>query len=85
MSAAFTLWQKHMAKFWRHGEEVVGTLLSPILWVLLFGAGMGAVTANSATGIEDYTKRTLEKVARQHREVNGHRNEGVVVSGGIAV
>lgn len=56
MSAAFTLWQKHMAKFWRHGEEVVGTLLSPILWVLLFGAGMGAVTANSATGIEDYTK-----------------------------
>jgi len=56
MTAALVLWQKHMAKFWRHGEEAVGTLLSPVLWVLLFGAGMGAMMAEGAAGIENYTE-----------------------------
>jgi ABC-2 type transport system permease protein len=45
-----------MAKFWRHREEAVGTLLSPVLWVLLFGAGMGAIVSEGATGIKDYTQ-----------------------------
>jgi ABC-2 type transport system permease protein len=56
MTATLALWQKHMTKFWRHSEEAVGTLLSPVLWVLLFGAGMGAVMAEGAAGIEDYTE-----------------------------
>jgi ABC-2 type transport system permease protein len=56
MTATLALWQKHMAKFWRHREEAVGTLLSPVLWVLLFGAGMGAIVSEGATGIKDYTQ-----------------------------
>ena len=34
--------------------------------------------------IEEYTKRTLERVARDHTKVYGHRNEGVSVVGGVA-
>jgi len=56
MTATLALWQKHMTKFWMHGEEALGTLLSPVLWVLLFGAGMGAVMAEGMAGIEDYTE-----------------------------
>jgi ABC-2 type transport system permease protein len=43
MSAALTLWGKHMTKLRRHGEEAFGLLLQPILWVILFGVGMQAV------------------------------------------
>jgi ABC-2 type transport system permease protein len=41
MSAALTLWHKHMRKSLLHTEEVVGMLIQPVLWVLLFGIGMG--------------------------------------------
>ncbi|MCZ7573377.1 MAG: ABC transporter permease [Ardenticatenaceae bacterium] len=40
-AATGTLWRKHMAKFLRNREELGGTVLQPILWVLLFGIGMG--------------------------------------------
>jgi len=43
MTAALTLWGKHMVKLRRHGEEAFGLLLQPILWVILFGVGMQAV------------------------------------------
>ena len=40
MNAAFTLWHKHMAKLKSNMEEAFGMLLQPVLWVVLFGAGM---------------------------------------------
>lgn len=43
MTAALTLWGKHMVKLRRHGEEAFGVLLQPVLWVVLFGVGMQAV------------------------------------------
>jgi ABC-2 type transport system permease protein len=42
VSAAVTLWAKHMTKIRRHREEAFGLLLQPILWVVLFGIGMQA-------------------------------------------
>ena len=43
MSAALTLWNKHMAKLIAHKEEAFGILFQPILWIVLFGTGMAAV------------------------------------------
>ena len=43
MTATMTLWQKHMRKFILHTEEAIGTLIQPILWVVLFGTGMKAM------------------------------------------
>ena len=43
MSAALTLWHKHMRKFLVHKEEIFGMLIQPILWVVLFGIGMKAM------------------------------------------
>lgn len=43
MSATITLWSKHMVKFVRNAEETFGTLLQPVLWVVLFGIGMKAM------------------------------------------
>ena len=40
MSAAFILWHKHMSKLRANPEETIGMLLQPVLWVVLFGAGM---------------------------------------------
>ncbi len=40
MSAALTLWQKHMRKSLVHKEEIIGLLIQPVLWVVLFGLGM---------------------------------------------
>ena len=40
MNATILLWQKQMKKALVHPEEIVGMLLQPILWVILFGVGM---------------------------------------------
>ncbi len=54
MSASLILWQKQMKKSLVHSEEIVGTLIQPILWVVLFGVGMrslmGAVGPGSGDG-----------------------------------
>ena len=43
MSAALTLWNKHMRKSLTNPEEAIGMLIQPILWVVLFGIGMGSL------------------------------------------
>ena len=40
MNATILLWQKQMKKALVHPEEIVGMLIQPILWVILFGVGM---------------------------------------------
>lgn len=48
MYATLTIWSKHMTKFFRNREELGGLLIQPILWVVLFGAGMGALVGRGA-------------------------------------
>jgi len=43
MNAALTLWNKHMIKSMTNPEEAIGMLIQPILWVVLFGIGMGSL------------------------------------------
>ena len=45
MNASIILWQKQMKKSLIHTEEIVGMLLQPILWVVLFGVGMRSLMA----------------------------------------
>ncbi|MEN9934735.1 MAG: hypothetical protein RLZZ387_1314 [Chloroflexota bacterium] len=52
MNATVTIWHKHMTKFFRSREELGGLLIQPILWVALFGAGMGALVGD--VGGDDY-------------------------------
>ncbi len=51
MYATILLWQKQMKKALVHPEEIMGMIIQPILWVILFGVGMrslmGATTPNS--------------------------------------
>ena len=47
MNATFLLWQKQMKKALVHPEEIVGMLIQPILWVILFGVGMGSLMATT--------------------------------------
>jgi ABC-2 type transport system permease protein len=55
MNATILLWQKQMKKALVHPEEIVGMLIQPILWVLLFGVGMRSLmgTTNPGSG-NDY-------------------------------
>ena len=50
MSAAITLWSKHMTKLRVHPEEAVGLLIQPILWIVLFGIGMKGLLAPTMPG-----------------------------------
>jgi ABC-2 type transport system permease protein len=40
MYATYVIWNKHMMKFLRSQEELIGLALQSVLWVLLFGVGM---------------------------------------------
>ena len=50
MHATYTIWHKHMTKFFRNREELGGLLIQPILWVALFGVGMGALVGSVGGG-----------------------------------
>lgn len=54
MSAALTLWRKHMMKLIVHKEEAFGTLFQPILWVVLFGTGMKSVIGAAMPGGDNF-------------------------------
>ena len=53
MSAAITLWSKHMVKSIRNQMEMSGMLIQPILWMVLFGVGMGSLLGPSMPGGKD--------------------------------
>ena len=53
MSAALILWNKHMTKFFNNSEESIGLLIQPILWVVLFGAGMKNMIGPAMPGGDD--------------------------------
>ena len=50
MSAAVTLWSKHMTKLRVHPEEAVGLLIQPILWIALFVVGMKSLRGPTIQG-----------------------------------
>ncbi|BAS26009.1 ABC transporter permease [Limnochorda pilosa] len=45
MPAAATIWARQVRKFTRNGMELFGTVLQPLLWMVLFGAGVQGVMA----------------------------------------
>ncbi|NWF80272.1 MAG: ABC transporter permease [Chloroflexi bacterium] len=45
MYATFVIWNKHMTKFLRSTEELLGLALQSVLWVVLFGVGMRGMIA----------------------------------------
>lgn len=45
MYATYVIWSKHMLKFSRNREELVGLALQSVLWVVLFGVGMRGMIA----------------------------------------
>jgi ABC-2 type transport system permease protein len=45
MYATYVIWNKHMAKFLRSREELIGLALQSVLWVVLFGVGMRGMIA----------------------------------------
>lgn len=51
INATFAIWLRHMRKFLRNREELGGLLIQPILWVGLFGVGMGRMVASQANYI----------------------------------
>lgn len=54
MSAAITLWNKQMMKSIHNSEEMIGMLIQPVLWVVLFGVGMGSLLGPAMPGGEDF-------------------------------
>ena len=53
MNATITIWSKHMIKFFHNREELGGLLLQPILWVALFGVGMGTLVGRVGGSDDD--------------------------------
>ena len=50
MNATILLWQKQIKKILVHPEEIVGMLIQPILWVILFGVGMRSMMGTASLG-----------------------------------
>jgi ABC-2 type transport system permease protein len=57
MHATYVIWNKHMQKFFRSVEELVGLALQSVLWVVLFGVGMRGLVPQ--VGNNDYLSYML--------------------------
>ena len=53
MTATVTLWNKQMRKFLANPEELIGLMIQPILWVVLFGVGMKSMMSGDMPGSGD--------------------------------
>jgi ABC-2 type transport system permease protein len=53
IAASTSIWRKHVGKFLGNAEELVGVIVQPVLWVVLFGVGMRSAIALGAGG-DDY-------------------------------
>ena len=53
MNATVTLWHKQMRKFLANPEEMIGLMIQPILWVVLFGMGMKGMVSGGMPGSGD--------------------------------
>jgi ABC-2 type transport system permease protein len=49
ISGIFAIWYRELKVFWREKSRLVGSVVSPVLWLLIFGGGLGASV--SITGI----------------------------------
>ncbi len=47
LTGVYTLWLKHMQKFFSSSMEIGGTLFIPVLWMFLFGVCMEGVVSGS--------------------------------------
>lgn len=54
MNAILTLWSRHMTKFMRNTQEAFGMLIQPVLWVVLFGVGMGSLLGENVPGGQEF-------------------------------
>jgi len=52
LGVAFSIWHKHLRKFLHNGAELFGVMIQPVLWVVLFGAGMRSMVGRSSPGSE---------------------------------
>jgi ABC-2 type transport system permease protein len=50
LGVAFSIWHKHLRKFVHSGEQLFGMMIQPVLWVVLFSAGMRGMVGRSASG-----------------------------------
>lgn len=58
MNVVYALWLKNMKKFLRNRAESLGTLIQPLLWLLLFSVGMSSFMTG-AKGNFDYLSFVL--------------------------
>ena len=54
MNKTYLLWQKQIGKIRVHPEEIIGMLMQPVLWVVLFGVGMRSLMGGTSTNGNDY-------------------------------
>ena len=47
----YVLWHREVIRFWREKSRIFSALITPLLWLLIFGTGMRTA---AMPGIEDY-------------------------------
>lgn len=51
VTGVYTLWLKHMRKFRHSPVEILGTMMTPLLWMLLFGVCIQGIIKETTKGL----------------------------------
>lgn len=50
LKAVYTIWLREMTKFFRERTSIASSLMTPVLWLIVFGGGMGINVRTGTTG-----------------------------------
>jgi len=51
LEAIYTIWLREVIRYFRAKERIIGSIMQPMLWFLIFGAGLGAAIQFKDLGI----------------------------------
>lgn len=52
LEAIYTIWLREVIRYFRAKERIIGSVMQPLLWFLIFGAGLGAAIQFKGLGID---------------------------------
>ena len=54
LDAVYAVWLREVKVFFREKERVVSAIITPLLWILIFGAGLGSTVDIKGVNYQEF-------------------------------
>ncbi len=54
LGGVYAVWMREVKVFFREKERVVSAIITPLLWILIFGAGLGSTISIEGLNYQEF-------------------------------